>query len=221
MTTIKNLNHNFPVISGFAAVIITLMLLVFVTGTTKLINIPMPDIGPKPLLIEYTKPPEPLPPPPQENIVRKPVDFTKTAYRNNTVKTAVPVAAIPAIPKVNNSGNITLARTKPNFELAVPKVSEVFTTRMVDMPPRVMRPVNPIYPFEAKADGIEGKVTLRFVVDENGNVQNPEVIKADPEGVFDEAALDAIIRYRFVPAKLGGEAVKCYAVLPMGFKINK
>ena len=220
METIKNLNNNFPVISGFAAVIITLMLLVFVTGTTKLINIPTPDIGPKLKLIEYTKPPEPLPPP-QEVIVQKPVEFMKTDFSQTPLNTPI-TAAPPDIQMVDRkiTGSITLSRTKPDFKLTPPVVSDILDPGNVDLPPRILRPVNPIYPFEAKRAGIEGKVTLRFVVDENGMVQNPEILKAEPEGVFDEAALAAILKYRFVPAKLDGEPVKCYAALPIGFRLE-
>ena len=56
--------------------------------------------------------------------------------------------------------------------------------------------------------------------DENGKVQDPKVVKAEPEGVFEEAALAAIVKYKFIPATIGKKNVKCIAVMPIGFEIK-
>ncbi len=54
-----------------------------------------------------------------------------------------------------------------------------------------------IYPPAARAAGQEGYVVVRYDVDAAGRVFNARVVEAAPRGVFDEAALAAISRWRF------------------------
>jgi TonB family protein len=58
-----------------------------------------------------------------------------------------------------------------------------------------------IYPPEAKAQGIEGYVVVRYDVDAAGQVINARVVEAKPEGVFDAAALETVSSWRFRPAE--------------------
>ena len=81
--------------------------------------------------------------------------------------------------------------------------------------------VKPIYPFSAKSSSIEGRVVLRFIVDEEGLVQEPVVLEAEPEGVFEKSALAAIVKYKFRPAKIGNRPVKCMVKVPIGFTLTE
>lgn len=76
------------------------------------------------------------------------------------------------------------------------------------------------YPYKAKEKGIEGRVILRFTVDTKGRVNDPQVISAKPEGIFEKAAIYTVTRYRFKPAKKGGESVNSIVKLPVSFGIN-
>lgn len=57
----------------------------------------------------------------------------------------------------------------------------------------------PEYPRAALLAGIEGVVTLEFAISESGAVRDPHVVEAVPAGVFDEAALKAIAKWRYSP----------------------
>jgi TonB family protein len=57
----------------------------------------------------------------------------------------------------------------------------------------------PEYPRPALLAGIEGVVTLEFAISESGAVRDPHVVEAVPAGVFDEAALKAIAKWRYSP----------------------
>lgn len=76
------------------------------------------------------------------------------------------------------------------------------------------------YPSRALENGISGTVKIGFVVDENGNVLNPRVMKGiDPE--CDKAALDAVKRFsKMTPARIKGEDVKMFFVLPVIFDLQ-
>lgn len=62
------------------------------------------------------------------------------------------------------------------------------------------------YPEEARKLGLEGQVVLRLTIDSKGTVAKASVIKGSGHG-FDEAALDAVKRFRFKPGTEGDEAV--------------
>lgn len=67
--------------------------------------------------------------------------------------------------------------------------------------------VAPQYPRRAAAKGIEGYVILEFTVTKLGTVTNPVVIEADPAGYFDRAATKAVLRFKYKPTIVNGEAI--------------
>lgn len=77
----------------------------------------------------------------------------------------------------------------------------------------------PDYPYELKRDGVNGVVTVVFSVDENGNVVDPEVQKSTNRG-FDQAALKAIAKWKFRPARQDGVPVKSKLAIPLQFTIS-
>src|SRR5690606_25492328 len=62
--------------------------------------------------------------------------------------------------------------------------------------------VTPTYPPAALARRVSGHVDVEFTVTPEGAVQNARVTGAEPAGVFDQAALAAVQRFRY-PADPG------------------
>lgn len=75
------------------------------------------------------------------------------------------------------------------------------------------------YPEIAKKAGVEGRVYLQFVVDENGNVQNPVVTRGIGAGC-DEEALRAITTAKFQAGRQRGKAVKVKYSLAITFRLR-
>ncbi len=67
--------------------------------------------------------------------------------------------------------------------------------------------VAPAYPRRAAQRGIEGYVVVEFTVSSLGAVVNPVVLEAEPPGVFDQAALDAVKKFKYKPQVTDGQAV--------------
>jgi TonB family protein len=57
----------------------------------------------------------------------------------------------------------------------------------------------PTYPADARRDGTEGWVRLQFTVTERGQVRDIVIVGAEPSGVFEGAAAEALQRWRFRP----------------------
>lgn len=75
------------------------------------------------------------------------------------------------------------------------------------------------YPREAIRRGVEGRVFIQFIVDEQGNAVNPEIMRDIGAGCG-EAAIRAIKNVRFTPGKQNGEVVKVRFSLPVTFQIQ-
>jgi protein TonB len=67
--------------------------------------------------------------------------------------------------------------------------------------------VTPKYPSRALIKGIEGYVELRFDVTETGATKNIAVVRAEPQGVFESAAIAAAERWKFQPKTEEGKPV--------------
>ena len=68
--------------------------------------------------------------------------------------------------------------------------------------------VNPIYPNRALQRGIEGYVEVKFTVTETGTVEDPVVTKAEPPGMFERAALQAVLKFKYRPKVVDGEPIR-------------
>ena len=67
--------------------------------------------------------------------------------------------------------------------------------------------VAPVYPRRAQTRGIEGHVLLEFVVTKTGAVRDPVVIEASPPGIFDRAATQAALKFKYKPKVVNGEPI--------------
>lgn len=95
------------------------------------------------------------------------------------------------------------------------EVDEAFNMAEIDQKPRVLYQAAPNYP--STVHGVQGTVTLIFVVDESGRVLNPRVEKTTHPD-FEKPALDAIRQWRFEPATKGGKKVAAKMRIPIRFE---
>ncbi len=72
--------------------------------------------------------------------------------------------------------------------------------------------VAPVYPRRALSRGIEGFVIVEFTVTKQGTVRDPVVIQAEPADIFDRAAMDAALKFKYKPRVVNGEAAEVSGV---------
>lgn len=68
--------------------------------------------------------------------------------------------------------------------------------------------INPDYPPRALSRSIEGFVIVQFTITATGSVKDVIVVHAEPAGIFDEAAVRAVSRWRYNPKVEEGVAVE-------------
>jgi protein TonB len=91
----------------------------------------------------------------------------------------------------------------------------------VDKAPVVLSQVRPVYPYRARVRGIEGFVEVRFTVRTDGTVAAPEVVAAEPPGLFERSALRAVRRWRFAPAVRRGRPVETRVRIRIRFTLDQ
>jgi len=62
-----------------------------------------------------------------------------------------------------------------------------------------------VYPRRALQRGIQGYVVVEFTVTKIGAVAEPVVLEAEPEGIFERAAIDAVLKFKYKPRVINGE----------------
>lgn len=75
------------------------------------------------------------------------------------------------------------------------------------------------YPEMARRAGVEGRVVVQFLVNKEGDVIDPFIIRSIGAGA-DEAAIEAIERVRFKPGVQRGQPVDVLMVLPIVFRLG-
>ncbi len=89
-----------------------------------------------------------------------------------------------------------------------------------DDPPQPMTSIRPQYPEIAQEAGIEGVVVVQAFIDKKGRVQETLILKGVPNTGLDEAAMEAIRKTRFKPAKQRERAVGVWISIPVNFKLK-
>lgn len=77
----------------------------------------------------------------------------------------------------------------------------------------------PEYPESARRQGREGKVLLRVLVDDQGRSKKVEIHTSSGSEALDQAAADAIQRWRFYPARYGDRPVESWIKVPIEFAL--
>jgi periplasmic protein TonB len=103
-----------------------------------------------------------------------------------------------------------------------------YTSNLVDEPAELLnrgdvaRVLARRYPRDLQESGIEGRVVVQFIVDQNGRVEpgSIKVVSATQDG-FVEATRTALQEFRFKPAKRQGRTVRQVVNLPVTWTVER
>ena len=85
-------------------------------------------------------------------------------------------------------------------------------------PPQLVTRVEPVYPPAARAANIQGVVILEIVISTDGTVKEGRVLRSIQ--VLDQAALDAVVQWRYEPTLLNGAPVEVIATVTINFTLS-
>lgn len=159
--------------------------------TVRLVEI-LPDV-PKPP--ETPKPKKNLPPPPPQLLASTTPSDAPAAFMVPPQPPPLPAAPINVAPA------------------PVPITAARFDADYLDNP-------KPIYPLVSRRLGEQGKVLLRVHVSATGLAEKVEVKTSSGYARLDQAATDAVSRWRFVPARRGDQAIAAWVQVPITFQLE-
>lgn len=84
--------------------------------------------------------------------------------------------------------------------------------------PKLLSSVAAVYPALARAQGVQGDVTIDALIDGNGKVSATNVLTGNP--LLQKAAVDALRLWKYQPAKLNGEAIPIHINVTISFHLK-
>lgn len=189
-----------------------------------------PAPSPPPVHAKPPPPPEPVrevrrpePPPPEPTPERIAVTPPPPPPR---VEPVVPVQPTPPEPEritaaPSPPAPVVEARAVPEAKPAPPPPVPVdlpieparYDAAYLDNP-------KPAYPALAKRMNVQGRVLVRVLVSAAGLPEKIELKETSGSSVLDRSALDAITRWRFVPARRGEKTIDTWIVVPILFTLK-
>jgi len=190
------------------------------TALVTLDVIPQHKPAPKPLVVtlmpEQIAPPPAPPAPPKQEIA--PVAPAPAKIVAPTPVVVVPVAAPVQIATVA-APVPQAAVVTPAPAAAAPPVAPAEVTPPNAFAGSLSNPA-PRYPVESRRRREEGTVRLRVVVTADGRVKEIALARSSGFDRLDEAALDAVRKWRFRPGMQAGVAVEALGFLSIPFKLQ-
>ena len=178
---------------------------------------------PPPPVVKPVEPPKPPPPaakipPPQQPVMTPPPSPPPVAPAAAAPEPA-PVLAAPATPAtvVNTPAPAPVAAPTPPASVPAASAKVELPHTKADYlhnPP-------PDYPRMSVRLGEQGQVMVKVLIGADGVPQKAELQNSSGFERLDKAALDAAMRWRYVPGKRGGVAETMWYLLPMTFNLKK
>ncbi|HEY9098362.1 MAG TPA: energy transducer TonB [Thiobacillus sp.] len=171
---------------------------------------PQPAV-PTPSLPVLVAPPAPTPAR-VEAVKPEPVVHKTEPVRQEPTRAELPapITAPTPIP-VQAATPTDMAKPVPPPPLAVTQPR--FNADYLDNP-------KPPYPSASRRMGEEGEVRLRVQVDPAGNTQQIEIYRSSGFPRLDQAALDTVKQWRFIPARQGEQPITAWVIVPIQFSLR-
>ncbi|OOG36386.1 M56 family metallopeptidase [Rhodanobacter sp. C05] len=122
------------------------------------------------------------------------------------VAASLPIASIGVMPLRVSLRIADLAPVRHDESLMVVTEPAVPAASSRALAPTPLQIRQPVYPHAALVQGVEGQVVIEFGLSANGDVRDPRVVSAQPAGVFDLAAIDAMRAWKYALPELGTTA---------------
>ncbi|HET8610493.1 MAG TPA: energy transducer TonB [Burkholderiales bacterium] len=192
-------------------------------------TMPVSPAPPPPEKIEPITPPEPAVSP-RPVVHEMPQPKLQKRHRKHHSRPIRKTTRKPALAAKHKTPPQPVDSPMPAAVRPVPSAPPAAAAAEPATPPVIRVPVNynadylrnpaPAYPPLARRLGHAGKVLLHVLVDGSGRPQKVEIKKSSGYQRLDQSALDAVRKWRFVPAREADHAVASWVTIPIIFKLQ-
>jgi len=130
----------------------------------------------------------------------------------------IPVAKQPAIPAKITGAVAILADPYPSLRIPDRGISKKQRQATSLQLGHLLSRIEPIYPEDAKQQGIQGTVKLHAIIGRQGSVENLESVDGSP--VLVAAAVSAVRQWRYTETLLAGQTVETEEDIAITFRLS-
>ena len=181
-------------------------------------------VVPAEIVLEFLAPPapkvQPQPPaPPKSTPVKQ-----ATPKATTPIKTSFPLPLAIADPTPSTHAPTgVIAPVAPAPPLAAPVKDAPPAAARVQLPSSdadYLQNPKPAYPSMSKRLGEQGQVVVRVLIDVNGKAQTADIKQSSGFNRLDQAALNTVLRWRYVPGKRAGVTEAMWFNVPINFVLD-
>lgn len=189
---------------------------------------PTPAPAPAAAIKPVVKPPKPMPKPPEKKppiqkktkpkpVIRKPPPVVQKTPDFAQFEPFEPFKPTPPAKQTSSSSSSSKSATSTSATASGSNSSK-FTE--ANYRANYAHNPKPDYPTIAKSRGWQGKVLLRVKVSAQGLSDGVTVEKSSGHEMLDESAIEAVKKWRFIPAKRGDTPVASSVIVPIVFTLR-
>ncbi|MDZ4097981.1 MAG: energy transducer TonB [Methylophilaceae bacterium] len=175
-----------------------------------------------------------LAPEPTPEVIDIILESKPVVKKTKSVKKVVEPTPVPEVipeptvmatePEIAMPEPVMASAPAPVAKQEAPVVKEPPVIQEVVEPPRFgaayLHNPAPSYPAVSRRIGEEGRVMLRVLVSKSGDAEQVEIESGSGFTRLDKAALDAVKKWRFIPAKRNNQPISAYVIVPIQFTLN-
>lgn len=209
-------DHGRHPVAALLAVGLPAVLVVAVALSPMIVETPPKSEPMQGTLIELTKPLDPPPPGPTEEV--QPTE--KTASATDAVKPVVDTNSLSDNRVDEGPVVVDLRPIDPGPPARPADPPPAPRLVFAELDPRYAGAFQPDYPASEQRREIEGVAKVRVLIGTDGRVKAVELVSTDSPGFFAETKRRALAKWRFTPATRGGVAEESWKVMTVRFEIK-
>ena len=185
--------------------------------TVSIIAPPAPEPVPEPELVPIIKPEKPA----KKTVIKPKKVVEKIVPVENVEQPLIEATTEPVFDNMPEVEEAAVPEVEQTAAPAPPKATEI--EEVIEQPKFGVAYLNnpaPNYPRLSRKIGEEGRVLLKVLVSEQGAANTVEVEKSSGYARLDESAVDAVKRWKFIPARKGAQALSAYVLVPISFALD-
>lgn len=185
--------------------------------TVSIIAPPAPEPSPEPEIVPIIKPVKPA----KKTVIKPKRVVKKIVPVEDATQPLIEATTEPVIDSLPEEEEMAVPVVEQKAAPELVKVTEV--EEIIEQPKFGVAYLNnpaPNYPRLSRRIGEEGRVLLKVLVSEQGAANTVEIDKSSGFARLDQSAVDAVKRWKFVPARKGAQALSAYVLVPINFSLD-
>lgn len=167
---------------------------------------------------ESKQEPEPIQAIPRPKIVSVVKNISPKVVGNTSIGLPIPEQSVEAKPEVPLNFPPVAVVAEVEKPKQLPVAEDKFELPRFGV--SYLHNPDPVYPKLSRRMHEQGRVLLKVLVSANGDAETVDLEKSSHYELLDQAAIDAVKKWRFIPAKRNNQDFSAYVLVPISFSLD-